>query len=77
MSMLIHNSNSKPDLMKQRSIQIKDSNANEIIKEMQEEGFLEAIRDYKTNEILFLCSYDIWHKIMIGDVHIEIKRNNT
>jgi len=74
MSMSMFGSNSKPDLFKQRSIQIKDSNANEIIKEMQDEGFLEVVRDYQTNEILFLCNYGTWHKIMIGDIHIEIER---
>lgn len=73
---------SKADIYASRGIEIKpyvdgDKSAQEVLDKIADDGaFMTVIADTKTNEPLFLCSEDTWHKICIGDIKIEIPDNS-
>jgi hypothetical protein len=41
---------------------------------MDQDSGICVIRDYTTKEALFLCSYETWDKIRIGDIKVKIAK---
>jgi len=74
MALSVNNETKSPKFYKQIAfIPSNKETTNKVLMEMSNNEYdsICVLRDYKTNEILFLCNYNIWNKIMIGDIRIE------
>jgi hypothetical protein len=69
--------NRKPSIYKSIGFSSEDVNTmSNVLNKMtnNNEDGLCVIKEYGTDKILFVCSYDTWNDISIGDISININR---